>query len=80
MTKEIKSFHVQPLQVVDYTTVFRAGVCLGADDDDGAFAAGAADDAAATTAAPAEPPEGCAIVTFPRRLVSSCFTCFLFFR
>eukprot|EP00913_Durusdinium_trenchii_P002764 g2556.t1 len=71
---------IAPGKVVDYTTVFRAGVCLGADDDDGAFAAGAADDAAATTAAPAEPPEGCAIVTFPRRLVSSCFTCFLFFR
>ncbi|CAK9024886.1 unnamed protein product [Durusdinium trenchii] len=57
---------IAPGKVVDYTTVFRAGVCLGADDDDGAFAAGAADDAAATTAAPAEPPEGCAIVTFPR--------------
>ena len=52
-----------PGAVVDYTTVFRAGRCLGCEDDDGAFAAG--DDATATATEVALPADA-VVVTFPR--------------
>ena len=55
-----------PGAVVDYTTVFRAGRCLGCDgDDDGAFAAGEADVAAGGPTEVALP-AAAAVVTFPR--------------
>ena len=56
-----------PGQILDYTTTFRAGRCLGcdesSDDTDGAFAAGEAE---AASPVAVELPKGCALVTFPR--------------
>jgi hypothetical protein len=55
-----------PGAVVDYTTVFRGGRCLGCDDDgdDGAFAAGEHDGTA--TATEVALPPAAVVVTFPR--------------
>eukprot|EP00435_Cladocopium_sp_Y103_P012485 s3282_g3.t1 len=53
-----------PGAVVDYTTVFRGGRCLGCDDDDGAFAAG--DEDGGATAEEVALPVMAAVVTFPR--------------
>ena len=58
--------NVAPGQILDYTTTFRAGRCLGCDEssDDmaGAFAAGEAEAASPMSV---ELPS-CALVTFPR--------------
>ncbi|CAK0865317.1 unnamed protein product [Prorocentrum cordatum] len=68
---------LQPGCVVDYTAVFRGGVCLGSGEDEevesqppargeGEQEEGAESAVAAPHCAPREPPQSAAVVTFPR--------------
>ncbi|CAE7488727.1 unnamed protein product [Symbiodinium microadriaticum] len=54
-----------PGKILDYTTVFRDGVCLGCETDDSSFAVGSTSEEKEVLNMD-DPPAGCAIVTFPR--------------
>jgi len=54
-----------PGKILDYTTVFRDGVCLGCETDDNSFAVGSTSEEKEVLNMD-DPPAGCAIVTFPR--------------